>query len=161
MEKKRINLKVLFFVIVLVAILSVVIFYKSIDRKVYTKESFTKVLEKYKYKVEDKSNDYYNDKSVETYLLGTSKDELFRVDFFIMKDEKASKKYYKELKEQLEKETGMEGTTKTNKIGYSKYIMEASNNYVVVVKSDETIIFINTNNKNKDKVEKLIKKLGY
>lgn len=148
-------------IVVLILVLSLV-FLLVLNKKVYDTDTVTTLLEKNNYVVTDRTSTYSKDKTIDSYIEAQDKKGTYKIEFYEMSSESAAKKYYNEVKTALEKETnGIKGQTDTNKMGFYKYTLEASGNYVVVIRSKNTIIYVNTNEKNKEVVNEIISKLKY
>lgn len=153
--------KIIIILVIVIALIVSAIFFLKVNKKVYTEEAITKVFEKNNLKVVDKNIAIKND-NMNTYIEGYSDKENYTADFFIMDSEKAAKKLYNEYILSLEKEAGgKKGTVTTNKMGYYKYVLKSAGNYVIVIRSKDTVLFINSFESNKKSVDKILKSLKY
>lgn len=161
MKKLKPIVKILIvLVLVLVLVLSLMFFIK-INKKVYTANNITTIFEKNNLVVNDNMASI-DDKNVDAYIEARNDQSTFRIEFYKFDNEKSAKKFYKDNTNSLENETGgIQGKVVTNKMGFYKYTLEASGNYVTLIRSKNTIIFVNTNEKNKDLVDSIIKSLKY
>lgn len=161
MKKLKPIIKIAIILVITIILVVSAIFFFKVNKKVYDVEKMTKVFEKNDLKVSDKRIAIKNDK-MNTYIEGQSEKENYAADFFIMDNEKAAKKLYEEYTTFLEKEAGgKKGTVVTNKMGYYKYVLESAGNYVVLIRSKNTVLFINAFKSNRKSVDKILKTLKY
>lgn len=160
--KNKSTIKIVLLVVLALIAIIVILFVKSLYKKVYTVEEYTQLLNNYKYKVVDKTTDYSTNSTVKTYLQAKDKESTYQVDFFIMNDEKSATNYYKNVKKELTREAnGLKSNEKSYKTGFEKYTVEANGNYSVIIRSKNTIIYSNTKSTNKEKINTLIRILQY
>lgn len=161
MKKIKPIIKILIIVVITIALIVSAIFLLKVNKKVYDVETMTNILEKNNLKVVDKNIAIKND-DMNTYIEGQNDKENYTVDFFILDNEKAAKKVYSDYIMFLEKEAGgKKGKVSTNKMGFYKYVLESAGNYVIVIRSDNTVLFINSFESNKKSVDKILKSLKY
>lgn len=161
MKKLKPIIKIAIILVITIVLVISAIFFFKVNKKVYDEENMTKVFEKNDLKVVDKSIAIKNDK-MNTYIEGQNEKENYTANFFIMDNEKAAKKVYEEYITFLEREAGgKKGTVVTNKMGYYKYVLESAGNYVVLIRSKNTILFINSFESSKKSVDKILKSLNY
>lgn len=161
MKKIKPIIQLLLIIVVLAVLIVSAVFLLKVNKKVYDKDSITKVFEKNNLTVVDKKIAIKND-DMNTYIEGYSKEDNYAADFFILDTEKAAKKVYNEYISSLENETGgKKGTVTTNKMGFYKYVLESAGNYVIVIRSKNTVLFINAFESNKKDVDKILKTLKY
>ena len=55
----------------------------------------------------------------------------------------------------------LDGSYHINVSNYSKYSSSSDSSYRVVSRIDNTVIYVNSKKENKDKIKKVLKKLGY
>ena len=160
--KNKSTIKIVLLVVLGLLLITVILFIKTLHKKVYTVEEYTQLLNGYKYKVVDKTTDYSNDSTVKTYLQAKDKEGTYQVDFLIMNNEKSAANYYNNVKKELTREAnGIKSNEKSSKTGFEKYIIEANGNYSVIIRSKNTIIYSNTKSTNKEKINTLIRILQY
>lgn len=160
--KNKSTIKIVLLVVLGLLLITVILFIKTLHKKVYTVEEYTQLLNSYKYKVVDKTTDYSNDSTVKTYLQAKDKEGTYQVDFLIMNNEKSAANYYNNVKKELTREAnGIKSNEKSSKTGFEKYIIEANSNYSVIIRSKNTIIYSNTKSTNKEKINTLIRILQY
>ncbi len=161
---KKIKIKKLYIIIATIVLLAIIlgIIYFSTNKKVYSTEEYQKVLEKNEYSVVNQSTAYSNNDNIQEYIQSQNKEHTYQVDFYTMKDSQSATDYFNDVKNKLINESnGKEGKLESNNFGYSKFTIQASNNYCVMIKSDNTIIYVNTNIRNKENVDNLLKDLNY
>lgn len=163
MENKKTNLILIvvtsFLILVLLIVFTTI---KVLNKKVYSVEEYSKLLKEEKYSVSDKSDIYHDNKNIIKYVESKDSKSKYLIDFYVMDTEKSSIKFYNDTKSKLEKEaSGIKGIEKSNSFGYKKFILEASGNYSAIIKSDNTIVYLNANIKNKDEINRFIQMLGY
>ena len=160
--KNKSTLKIIIVAVLVLIALVAILFIKSLNKKVYTEEEYTKILKNYNYKVVDKSNDYSHDSTVKSYLQAKNKEKTYQVDFFIMDSKESAKEYYTNVKNELKRESnGIKAIEVNYQTGFDKYIIEANGNYSVIIRSKNTIIYSNTKSTNKEKINTLIRILQY
>lgn len=164
----KINFSKLFNILIILLIIgflcygSYLIVSRVVGKKVYTEETLKQKMEKLGYNVEDLSITYEDNDKIVTYLQCRDKNNKYQLDFYVLDTEKHAKKYYNEVKEELNNEAeGIEGKTETNKTNYYKFVLEVNGNYSAVINSKNTVIYFNSTQKNKEDIVNLLKKLGY
>ncbi len=80
------------------------------------------------------------------------------IEFYIMTDEENTKAFYDYNKDIIEAHKTKYDTYKETK---TKYVLETDEKYMVISYIKNTCIYVDTDIKNKDKVNSIIKKLGY
>ena len=160
--KNKSAIKIVLLVVLALIVITVILFIKSLYKKVYTVEEYTQLLNNYQYNVVDKTTDYSNDSTVKTYLQAKDKEGTYQIDFFIMNNEKSASNYYKNIKKELTREAnGLKSNEKSSKTGFEKYTVEANGNYSVIIRSKNTIIYSNAKSTKKEKINTLIRLLQY
>lgn len=160
MKKLKPKVKIIIAAVVVVAVVLLIIFLLSINKKVYSPTQITKVFESNNLITTDL--EALGESEFNSHLEARNKESSFKIEYFQFSNEKQAEKYYEKIIASLEAETGgLKGKVETNKIGFYKYTLEASGNYLVIVRSKNTIIYENTNEKNKELVDKIIKSLKY
>ena len=161
MKKIKPIIQIIIILVVLAILIVSAVFLLKVNKKVYDKDTITKIFEKNNLTVVDKKIAIKND-DMNTYIEGYSKKDNYAADFFILDTEKAAKKVYNEYITSLEKEAGgKQGKISTNKMGFYKYVLESAGNYVIVIRSKNTVLFINAFESNKKDIDKILKKLKY
>lgn len=161
MKKIKNIVKILIILVITIALVGSLIFFLKINKKVYDVDSITKTFEKNNLQVSDKKITIKNS-NMNSFIEGYNEKEKFTADFFIMDSEKSAKKIYDEYIMSLEKESGgKKGIVATNKMGYYKYVLSSAGNYVIVIRSKNTVLFINSFETSKKSVDKILKSLKY
>lgn len=132
--KKRISL-----LLICILFLDFTIINCSLVKDKMDKEQFTSIMVNNEFTVEDVTDQYANYNFISSVQVALPENKEFQIEFYIFDSKINAKKAYQN----------------------SKYVTPNKDNYRYMKRIDNTIIYVNTKKKNKDKVKRIIKKLNY
>ncbi len=151
-------------VIAIIAIIIAIIFCIAFGSKTaITTEEFKTIMEEAGYTVSDESEQYisYDENILEAYS-AVSEDEGYKIQFYVLATEESAESFYDINKEYFENTRS--DTSKKTSISfgsYSRYAVSSDSRYKVLVKLDNTAIYINANDDYIDEIKTALSSLGY
>lgn len=97
------------------------------------------------------------DKNIKTIY--TANNGKYQFEFYIFDKKENALAAYKSNRDYLKQKKGKEKETK--KESYNKFTFTIDNEYSVVVRKDDTLIFASINEEFKNDIEKVLSKIGY
>lgn len=157
MKKKGVIFGVLLVGIVIIIVVGFVIvkhFYNLLDSKEFT-EHFTKL----GYTISDKEKGEFDS---EKYLVASKSDVTYKIEFYEFKDEIEAKKTYKKFKKNIVNYITTDSKNRET-VGaiQSKTIAKSDNEYIVISRVKNSIIFIAGTKEYENEIDKLLKDIKY
>lgn len=134
-----------------------IIFLTGCTKKSITVEEFISSFDTSKYKVEK------NDSLIENINSKASAGNTeFQIEFYEMKDKSHAEELFKKQKEEFNSvKTSVSAQNSIKSNNYESYELITNGRYMYNCRVDNTIIYVNANEKDKDEVKSLIDKIGY
>ena len=130
-------------------------------RTAVTADEFSARMRESGYEINDVTAQYNGD--VDAAVLAFDQNAGYQIEFFVMPSVQQAVDAYRENKSDFEAEA--KGTFSSNTTleisNYSVYTLAVNNNYYVVSRTDNTMIFVKTTTANRDAVNKALKSIGY
>lgn len=140
----------------------IIITLSGCDKKNINMDKFTEIMKKNGYSVSNITDKYKSISQLKEAATSINESDKWQIDFYVLDSNESALKIYnnnvdtfKFLKNDKDKEI-----VKTDK-NYSKYILITNNSYGVIAINNNTIIYISANSKAKDKIDKLLREIGY
>ena len=140
----------------------VIITLSGCSKKNINMDKFTEIMKKNGYSVSNITDKYKGISQLKEAATSINESDKWQIDFYVLDSNESALKIYnnnvdtfKFLKNDKDKEI-----VKTDK-NYSKYILITNNSYGVIAINNNTIIYISANSKAKDKIDKLLREIGY
>lgn len=123
--------------------------------------NFKAILEKRNFIVIDQTNKIFTENpKIESSYLATTADGRYSLEFYSFDGEISAQAFY--AKKQVEfASTGSQAYTEINLGNYSKYTITYHDNYGVISRISNTIIYVNANKEYSDEIKNLLKELNY
>ena len=105
---------------------------------------------------------FENRAQVKEAIIAIEQSKNYQIEFYVMSDEKNAKSFYENNREIFkENATNSNVNTEVNLGNYSKYTQTSNGKYSVISRIDNTIIYLNVDEKNKENIEEILETLGY
>lgn len=128
-------------------------------KEVLTAEKFEEVLTKEGFSVTDVTS-ALDDKTIKSVL--TANNGIYQVEFYVTENDKRAKEIYENNRNVFkENETKASKQKEISKTDYEKYTFELENQYQVIIRNKNTMVYASLNSDNKKSLNKIIDKLNY
>lgn len=128
-------------------------------KEVLTAEKFEEVLTKEGFSVTDVTS-ALDDKTIKSVL--TANNGIYQVEFYVTENDKRAKEIYENNRNVFkENETKSSKQKEISKTDYEKYTFELENQYEVIIRNKNTMVYASLNSDNKKSLNKIIDKLNY
>lgn len=148
-------LRILFLFLIIISI-------SGCNKRNINMDKFTKIMKKNGYSVSNITDKYKSISQLKEAATSINESEKWQIDFYILDSNESAEKIYnnnvdtfKYLKNDDDKET-----IKTDK-NFSRYSLISDNSYGVVAIIDNTMVYVSASNSSKDKVDNILKEIGY
>ncbi|MCI9366125.1 MAG: hypothetical protein HFJ54_06250 [Clostridia bacterium] len=128
-----------------------------------TAETFKEKMEGKGYIVGDVIEQYQSYGYFKQAYIAADKDYSYQIEFYILEDDEYATAFYNTNKTIFENSKSSSGTAETNVNlkNNSKYTLSANGKYKVVSRIDNTVIFVNVDDNQRDTIKNILKELGY
>lgn len=127
-----------------------------------TAEEFKSKMEEKEYITGDATQQYDEYGYVKKVYIAASKDRTYQIEFYVLEDNDYATSFYNTSKNIFENSKGsVFSRTNVNLKNSSKYTLSANGEYKVVSKIDNTVIYVDTEDTNRDIIKEILKELGY
>ena len=152
---------IIIFVVVAI-ILGVGIFFITNKKVSITGTEFKNIMKEKNYVVNDAKNQFESYDYIKKVYIAASSDYSYQIEFYEMSDSNKAMSFYNTNKNIFESDKGsLSSNYSVNISNYSKYSLSSDSSYKVISRIDNTVIYVNSKKENKDKIKKVLKKLGY
>lgn len=128
-------------------------------KEVLTTEKFEEVLTKEGFSVTDVTS-VLDDKTIKSVL--TANNGIYQIEFYVTGNDKRAKEIYESNRNAFkENETKSSKQKEISKTDYEKYTFELENQYQVIIRNKNTMVYASLNSDNKKSLNKIIDKLNY
>ena len=125
-----------------------------------TTEQFSKIAEENGLVATDVKSQFVDFDYVHEATVAVSP-EGWQVEFYVLSDTFNAQKMYTKNKNRFELEDKTAKTTTVDLKNHTKYTQQTDSSYKVLSRIDNTLIYVSEAKENKDKINDLLKKLGY
>ena len=157
---------ILIFVGILVVagiIVGVVIINKNLNKQPITAGDFKDIMEDKDFEIIDaidQVDDY--DNGIKKAYIALEEDYDYQIEFYKLDEEDDAIDFYKNNKEIFEDSKGSSSVeTKVSMGNNSKYTLKTNDEYKVVSRIEDTVIYLNVDDKYEDEVKEILKEMGY
>lgn len=134
----------------------------SISKNKVTGDAFKNQMTAANFTVVDCKSQFERYDYVSEVYLARHKEYGYQVEFYVLKDKEYAKSFYSNNKNLFESsKTKTYTEAKSSGKNYDKFVLETNNKYKVLTRVENTVLYINIDSKYKEKVNKVIKNLGY
>ena len=157
---------ILAFVAILVIagiVVGVVIINKNLNKQPITVSEFKEIMEDKDFEIIDAIDQFedYNDYIKKAYI-ALEEDYDYQIEFYKLDEEDDAIDFYKTNKEIFEDSKGSSSVeTKVSMGNNSKYTLKTKDEYKVVSRIEDTVIYADVDEKYEDEVKEILKEIGY
>ncbi len=153
MKNKSIIIGIVIIVIVCI-ITTGCVFYNVVD-----KEEFNKHFTALGYSISDTEEAKYE---ADTYLVATKEDVPYKVEYYEFENEVEAKKVYEKYKDSIvDYITANTENQETKGAVFAKIVAESTDDYIVISRVKNTLIFIDGTHDYKDSIDDILKDIKY
>lgn len=157
------------FILIFVAILviagvtvGVVIITKNFNKQQLSVSEFKNIMENKDFEIVDAKDQFEAIDYIEKVYIALEEDYDYQIEFYRFDEEDSAIDFYKTNKKIFEATKGTSSAeTSANMGNNSKYTLTTNDEYKVVSRIENTVIYANVDDKYKDEVKDLLKELGY
>lgn len=114
------------------------------------------------YAITDATSQFAEYDYVEQVYIAGNNEVDYQIEFYELSDDSYAQSFYANNQSKFETSKGNTATQKNASAkNYSKYELTANGKYQVVSRIDNTVIYVDVDNTYKDKVQDILKELGY
>ncbi len=152
MKNKSVLLGIL--IIVIVSITTGCVFYNLLDT-----EEFKDYFGALGYTISDTEEALYESN---TYVVATKEDVPYKIEYYEFEDDIEAKKVYKKYKDSISDYiTSTSSNEETTGAVFSKIVAQSENEYIVISRVKNSLMFIATTNDYKESVDTLLEDIDY
>ena len=159
------TLFILIFVGILViagAIVGGVIISKNLNKEPISVKAFKEKMEYKDFEIQDILEQFEGENYIKKACIALEEDYEYQIEFYKLDEEEDAINFYNSKKEPLENSEVSTSSKKERNMGNnSKYIVVTGEKYKVVSRIENTVIYADVDLKYQDKVEELLKEIGY
>lgn len=152
-------------VIVIGLIIGAVVFFSTLNKEkaAMTPEEFTSKLEAKGYTISDVTNDFSGYDYVKKVKIAVASDYSHQIEFYqFSEDENYAQSFYVNSKDIFDRTKGdANAETEINGKNYSKYVIATNGKYKIISRIGNTAIYVDADDKSKDKIKEMLKEIGY
>ena len=148
--------------LIVLVLLTLVLTTGCTNKEAKTSKEFINIMENNKYEIVNVKKQFENRAQVKEAIIAIEQSKNYQIEFYVMSDEKNAKSFYENNREIFkENATNSNVNTEVNLGNYSKYTQTSNGKYSVISRIDNTIIYLNVDEKNKENIEEILETLGY
>lgn len=129
------------------------------EKEILTPNAFSAILKKKDYEIVDLSEQYKNNKQINTVLIGKNNKD-FQIEYFIMKNEEEAIKLFEENIKFI-KENNAVSETKKEGTNYQKNIFVSKEKYYAIVKVEHIFLYVEANIDNIEEINNVLEEMNY
>jgi len=149
-------------IVILVVIVGAVFINLNKEKTPIAASSFKSTMEQKGYTVVDTNSQFAGYDYINQAYLAESSDGSYQIEFYETSDESYAINFYNNNQARFESSKGSASSeSNVNLKNSSKYTLSSNGKFMVVSRIDNTIIYVNTDEKNKDNIKDILKELGY
>lgn len=157
---------ILIFVAILVIagiVVGVVIINKNLNKQPISAGDFKEIMEDKDFEIIDaKENQLTEYDYVKKAYVALEEDYNYQIEFYKLDEEEDAIRFYKTNKEIFEDSKGSSSVeTKVSMGNNSKYTLKTNDEYKVVSRIEDTVIYADVDEKYADEVKEILKEMGY
>lgn len=129
------------------------------EKEILTPNAFSAILKNKDYEIVDLSEQYKNNKGINTVLIGKNKKD-FQIEYFIMKNEEEAIKLFEENTKYI-KENNSVSETKKEGTNYQKNIFISNAKYYAIVKVAHTFLYVEASIDDIEEINEVLEEMDY
>ena len=156
---------ILIFVAILVIagiIVGVVIVTKNLNKEPISASNFKSIMEDKDFEIHDAIEQFEEYGYVKKAYVALEEDYEYKIEFYKLDEEENAIRMYNKNKEIFEESKGSSSVeTKVSMGNNSKYTLKTKDEYKVVSRIEDTVIYADVDEKYEDEVKEILKEMGY
>lgn len=156
---------ILVFVTILVIagiVVGVVIINKNLNKQPITASEFKDIMEDKDFEIMDVKDQFEAYDYIEKAYIALEEDYDYQIEFYRLEEEDDAISFYKTNKEKFEDSKGSSSAQTSVSMGNnSKYTLKTKDEYKVVSRIENTVIYLDVDEKYEDEVKEILKEMGY
>lgn len=151
--KKVLNLLIVFVVLLTTG---------CVKKEALSAETFKEKMESKNYVVVDATEKLSDYSYIDKAYLAIDNELDYQIIFYSTTDKAEAKTLFKKNQRKFDDEvSGVSSSTSLSGLNYEKYTLTANGSYKVIVQVDNTLLFLETSEENKDNAKTILEELGY
>lgn len=130
------------------------------SKKVVTTDNFKNILKNEGMAIYDMTSRMPSESNIKEATIGSKGDE-WKVEYYIFEDLKSATSVYETNEEKFKTAKNTESTNSKYDDNYAKFEVNTDENYMVVIRNKNSVLYTIVNKKYKDDLNKIIKKMDY
>lgn len=127
-----------------------------------TAEEFKTIMQDKGYLIADATSQFSEYDYVSKVYLATTSDKLYQIEFYTLSDDSSATYFFNTNKTLFEQnKTSVSTSTSSEFSNHAKYTLTSNNEYMVVSRINNTVVYANVDEQHKDAVKDILKELGY
>ncbi len=163
MKQKVVIIVLIISLLMAVGVLAVVLIVKNIDfeKDAIKAREFASLMEDENYDIVDVTSQYEAYGIDEAYIAIDS-DQDYQIEFYELSSESKAKSMFESNKDYFKDREGSTKVTTSYSIGnYNIYSLTSNGDYMYLCRVDNTLLYIDVDDKYKDEVKDIVENLGY
>ncbi len=133
-----------------------------LNKKAITYNEFKNKMESMNYIVQDVKDQFYNYDYINQAYIAINKENTYQIEFYELSNNNYSTSFFNKNKSIFKKsKSAISIETSVDLGNNSKYVLETDGKYKVISRIDNTVVYLDVDDKYKSTVNDLLKKLGY
>ena len=128
-------------------------------REALSADTFKSTIEGDGFRVNDALGQFDQYDYVKTAYVAVDSTNSYSIEFYVLSDSSYGKSFFENNKKIFDESDGTK--VEVNLLNYEKFSVENSSSYKYLARIDNTVVYVDTDVKNKDSVSSVIEKLGY
>jgi len=143
-------------------IVGVVIINKNLNKEPITVSDFKDIMEEKDFEIMDIKEQFEAYDYIEKAYIALKEDYDYQIEFYRLDEEEDAINFYETNKEKFEDSKGTsEIETKVSMGNNSKYTLKTNGEYKVVSRIENTVLYVDVDDKYEDEVKEILKEIGY
>lgn len=154
--------KTVIIAIIAVVIIGVVFVNFNKEKTSITSSDFYSIMTQKGYSVQDASSQFLDYNYVKQVYIATTKDYSYQIEFYELLNDSYATSFFNSSKSIFASSKGnASAETSVGLKNYSEYTLSSNGKYMLVSRIDNTVVYVNVDNKYKDTVKTVLNELGY
>jgi len=128
------------------------------EKEILTPNAFSAILKNRDFQIVDLSEQYKNNKKINTVVIGKNKD--YQIEYFIMKNEEDAINLFEENIKYI-KDNNAVSETKKEGTNYQKNIFISKQKYYAIVKVAHTFLYAEADVDNIEEIDEVLEEMNY
>ena len=144
-------------------VVGVVIINKNLNKESISANDFKNIMEDKDFEIVDVMDQFEEyDEYIKKAYIALEEDYDYQIEFYKLDEEDDAISFYKTNKEKFEASKGSSSVeTKVSMGNNSKYTLKTNDEYKVVSRIEDTVIYVDVDEKYEDEVKEILKEIGY